>query len=246
VSRAVLVTGASRGIGAGVARAFATAGERVAVHYSVARAAGDAVVAALPGEGHILVQADLADPDAVRRMVDEVAAGLGGLDVLVNNAGIYLPNEITEDDYAAWQRAWRQVLDVNLLGAANATWCAARHMSRGGRIVNISSRGAYRGEPEHLSYGASKAALNSLTQSLARALGRYGIAVTALAPGFVETDMAEEFLAGPEGDAIRAQSSFGRVATVDEVARAVLFLASPDVEFHSGAILDVNGASYLR
>jgi 3-oxoacyl-[acyl-carrier protein] reductase len=244
--RAVLVTGASRGIGAAVARAFAAAGDRVAVHYSVARAAGADVVASLPGEGHLLVQADLADPDGVRRMVDAAAEGLGGLDVLVNNAGIYLPNDIAEDDYAAWQRAWRQVLDVNLLGAANATWCAVRHMTRGGRIVNISSRGAYRGEPEHLSYGASKAGLNSLTQSLARALGRYGIAVTALAPGFVETDMAEEFLAGPEGDAIRAQSSFGRVATVDEVARAVLFLAAPDVEFHSGAVLDLNGASYLR
>jgi 3-oxoacyl-[acyl-carrier protein] reductase len=244
--RAVLVTGASRGIGAAVARAFAAAGERVAVHYSAAHAAGSEVVASLAGEGHVLVQADLADPEAVRRMVDEAAERLGGLDVLVNNAGIYLPNEIAEDDYAAWQRAWRQVLDVNLLGAANVTWCAVRHMTRGGRIVNISSRGAYRGEPEHLSYGASKAGLNSLTQSLARALGPYGIAVTALAPGFVETDMAEEFLAGPEGDAIRAQSPLGRVATVDEVARAVFFLASPDVEFHSGAILDLNGASYLR
>jgi 3-oxoacyl-[acyl-carrier protein] reductase len=245
-ARAVLVTGASRGIGAAVARAFAAAGDRVAVHYSVARAAGSEVVASLAGGGHVLVQADLADPEAVRRMVDAAAEGLGGLDVLVNNAGIYLPNEIAEDDYAAWQRAWRQVLDVNLLGAANATWCAVRHMTRGGRIVNISSRGAYRGEPRHLSYGASKAGLNSFTQSLARALAPYGIAVTALAPGYVETDMAEEYLAGPEGDAIRAQSPFGRVATVDEVARAVLFLASPDVEFQSGAVLDLNGASYLR
>jgi 3-oxoacyl-[acyl-carrier protein] reductase len=166
--------------------------------------------------------------------------------VLVNNAGIYLPNEVAEDDYAAWQRAWRQVLDVNLLGAVNAAWCAVRHMTRGGRIVNVSSRGAYRGEPRHLSYGASKAGLNSFTQSLARSLAPYGIAVTALAPGYVETDMAEEYLAGPEGDAIRAQSPFGRVATVEEVAGAVLFLASPDLEFHSGAILDLNGASYLR
>jgi NAD(P)-dependent dehydrogenase (short-subunit alcohol dehydrogenase family) len=249
VSRAVLVTGASRGIGAAVARAFAKAGDRVAVHYGTAREAGSAVLDSLPGDGHAVVQADLADPEAVRLMVDDAADRLGGLDVLVNNAGVYLPNEIVEDDYAAWQRAWRQVLDVNLLGAANATWCAVRHMragGRGGRIVNVSSRGAFRGEPHHLSYGASKAGLNSFTQSLARALAPHGIVVTALAPGYVETDMAEEYLAGPEGDAIRAQSPFGRVATVDEVAGAVLFLAAPDIEFTSGAILDVNGASYLR
>ena len=246
MSRAVLVTGASRGIGAAVARAFAKAGDRVAVHYGTARDAGSAVLGSLPGDGHALVQADLADPEAVRRMVDDAAERLGGLDVLVNNAGVYLPNEIVEDDYAAWQRAWRQVLDVNLLGAANACWCAVRHMTGGGRIVNVSSRGAFRGEPHHLSYGASKAGLNSLTQSLARALAPRGIAVTALAPGYVETDMAEEYLAGPEGDAIRAQSPFGRVATVDEVAGAVLFLAAPDIEFTSGAILDLNGASYLR
>ncbi len=246
MTRAVLVTGASRGIGAAAARAFAKAGDRVAVHYGTARDAADGVLASLGGGGHTVVQADLADPEAVRRMVDAAADRLGGLDVLVNNAGVYLPNEIVEDDYAAWQRAWRQVLDVNLLGAANACWCALRHMTGGGRIVNVSSRGAFRGEPHHLSYGASKAGLNSLTQSLARALAPHGIAVTALAPGYVETDMAEEYLAGPEGDAIRAQSPFGRVATVDEVAGAVLFLAAPDIEFTSGAILDLNGASYLR
>jgi len=246
VSRAVLVTGSSRGIGAAVARAFATAGDRVAVHFGSARDAGEAVLASLPGTGHILVEADLTDPVAVRWMVDDAAEGLGGLDVLVNNAGIYRPNEIDEDDYLAWQRAWQEVLDVNLLGPANAIWCAVRHMKRGGRIVNVSSRGAFRGEPRHLSYGASKAALNSLTQSLARALAPRGIVVTALAPGYVETDMAEEYLAGPEGDVIRAQSPFGRVARVDEVAAAVLFLATPGVEFTSGAILDINGASYLR
>jgi len=246
VSRAVLVTGSSRGIGAAVARAFATAGDRVAVHFGSARDAGEAVLASLPGTGHILVEADLTDPVAVRWMVDDAAEGLGGLDILVNNAGIYRPNEIDEDDYLAWQRAWQEVLDVNLFGPANAIWCAVRHMKRGGRIVNVSSRGAFRGEPRHLSYGASKAALNSLTQSLARALAPRGIVVTALAPGYVETDMAEEYLAGPEGDVIRAQSPFGRVARVDEVAAAVLFLATPGVEFTSGAILDINGASYLR
>jgi NAD(P)-dependent dehydrogenase (short-subunit alcohol dehydrogenase family) len=117
---------------------------------------------------------------------------------------------------------------------------------RGGRIVNVSSRGAFRGEPDHPAYGASKAGLNAMGQSLAQALAPHGISVATVAPGFVETDMAAEFLDGPRGDAIRAQSPWGRVARPEEVAAAVLFLASPEAEFVSGAILDLNGASYLR
>ena len=182
-------------------------------------------------------------------MVDEAARGLGGLDVLVNNAGIYRPHPVTDVSYEQWQAAWQDALGVNLVGAANATWCAVRHMragGRGGRIVNVSSRGAFRGEPNHLAYGASKGALNSFTQSLAKGLGGDGIVVTAVAPGFVATDMANAILDGPRHDEILAQSPFGRVATVDEVAAAVLFLASPGVEFTTGTIIDVNGASYLR
>src|SRR5205823_5134930 len=147
-----------------------------------------------------------------------------------------------------WQQAWRLILDVNLVGAANATWCAVRHMiaGGGGRIVNVSSRGAFRGEPRHPAYGASKAGLNAFGQSLARALAPHGIAVATVAPGYVETDMTNELLKPPRGPEIRAQSPFGRVARAEEVAAAVLFLASPEAEFASGAILDVNGASYLR
>jgi NAD(P)-dependent dehydrogenase (short-subunit alcohol dehydrogenase family) len=116
----------------------------------------------------------------------------------------------------------------------------------GGRIVNVSSRGAFRGEPDHPAYGASKAGLNSLGQSMARALGPHGIYVTTVAPGFVETDMAAPFLEGAGGDAIRAQSPLNRAATPEEVARVVVFLATPGAEYLTGAVVDVNGASYLR
>lgn len=244
--RAVLVTGGSRGIGRAIAAAFAGAGDRVAVHYRAAAAEAAAVVAGLPGAGHLAVQADLADPAAVRTMVDQAAAALGGLDVLVNNAGIYTVHPITETSYEQWQQAWREVLDVNLVGAANVTWCAVRHLRAGGRIVNISSRGAFRGEPDHPAYAASKAGLNALGQSLARALGGEGIGVTTVAPGYVETDMAAEHLDGPHGAELRAQSPLGRVARPAEVAAAVLYLASPEAEFVTGAVLDLNGASYLR
>jgi 3-oxoacyl-[acyl-carrier protein] reductase len=247
VSRAVLVTGASRGIGRAVAQAFASNGDRVAVHHRDSATLAQQVRAGLPGDGHAVVQADLADASAVKEMVDQAAADLGGLDVLVNNAGIYVEHPITDVSYEQWQNAWRDTLAVNLTGAANVTWCAVRYMKQtGGRIVNVSSRGAFRGEPRHPSYGASKAGLNAFGQSMARALAPYGISVGTVAPGYVETEMAAADLNSARGEEIRAQSPFNRVATPEEIAAAVLYLASDQAEWASGSIIDLNGASYLR
>jgi 3-oxoacyl-[acyl-carrier protein] reductase len=245
--RAVLVTGGSRGIGRAVAGRFAVGGDRVAVHHKDSAALAEALLGELPGNGHAVVQADLTDPAAVQAMVDTAADRLGGLDVLVNNAGVFTAHPITEVSYQQWQQQWLATVGVNLLGAANVTWCAVRHMTgRGGRIVNVSSRGAFRGEPTSPAYGASKAGLNALGQSLAVALAPHGISVATVAPGFVETDMTNEHLKPPRGDEIRAQSPFGRVARPDEIAEAVFYLASDAAQWASGAILDLNGASYLR
>jgi NAD(P)-dependent dehydrogenase (short-subunit alcohol dehydrogenase family) len=229
-----------------VAEAFARAGDRIAVHYGRSLDQAEMVQAALPGAGHVVVGADLRNPDAVRGMVDAAAAGLDGLDVVVNNAGIFQAHPILDTSYEHWQRVWQDTLDINLVGAANVIWCAVRHLRAGGRIINVSSRGAFRGEPKQPAYGASKAGLNALTQSLAVALGPHGIAVAAVAPGFVDTEMAAEVLASPAGDAVRAQSPFGRVGKPEEVADAVLWLASPAAEWASGTIIDLNGASYLH
>ena len=250
-TRAVLVTGSSRGVGRAIATRFAESGDRVAVHHRDSAALAEQLAAELPGAGHVVVRADMADPEAVRAMVDRVANELGGLDVLVNNAGIFggvdRPHPVYDTGYEQWQQMWRQTFDVNLFGAANAAWAAAQHMrDRGGRIINVSSRGAFRGEPAQPAYGASKAALNSMGQSLAVALAPYGIAVASVAPGFVATDMTNEHLKAERGDAIRAQSPFNRVARPDEVAAAVHWLASPEAEWASGTIVDLNGASYLR
>ncbi len=180
-------------------------------------------------------------------MVDDAAARLGGLDVLVNNAGVFTAHPIAEVSYADWQEQWQSTLGINLIGAANVTWCAVQHLKeRGGAIINVSSRGAFRGEPASPAYGASKAGLNAFGQSLAIALAPYGIAVSAVAPGFVATDMTNEHLKPPRGDEIRAQSPFGRVADPDEIAAAVFYLASAPAQWASGAVLDLNGASYLR
>ena len=249
-NRKILVTGSSRGIGRAVAQAFAAAGDAVAVHHRASPDLAAQVLASLPGDGHVVVQADIADPRAVQTMVDSAADQLGGLDVLVNNAASYgrSAHPIGEVSYDQWQQVWRDTIDLNLVGAANVTWCAVQHMiaAGGGRIVNVSSRGAFRGEPGQPAYGASKAGLNALGQSLAVALAPHNITVAAVAPGFVETDMAAAHLTGARGAAIRAQSPFDRVAQPEEIAAAVVFLASPEAEWASGAILDLNGASYLR
>jgi 3-oxoacyl-[acyl-carrier protein] reductase len=249
-SRKVLVTGSSRGIGRAVAQAFARAGDTVAVHHRDSPDLAAEVLASLPGDGHVLVQADIADPVAVRSMVDSAAEQLGGLDVLVNNAASYgrEGHPVAKISYEDWQQAWHETIGLNLIGAANVSWCAVQHMiaAGGGTIVNVSSRGAFRGEPGQPAYGASKAGLNALGQSLAVALAPHNITVAAVAPGFVETDMAAAHLHGDSGAAIRAQSPFGRVARPDEIAAAVVYLASPEAAWASGAILDLNGASYLR
>jgi NAD(P)-dependent dehydrogenase (short-subunit alcohol dehydrogenase family) len=181
--------------------------------------------------------------------VQDAIATLGAIDVLVNNAAVFISHPLAETSYVDWQAAWRESIEVNLFGAANVSYCVARHMieqGQGGRIVNVGSRGAYRGEPNHPAYGASKAALHSLGQSLAVHLAPHGIAVASVAPGFVHTERQSDLLDSPRGEAIRTQSPFGRVGTVEEVAAAVVYLASPDAVWASGAVLDLNGASYLH
>lgn len=246
--KVALVTGASRGIGREIARALAARGAAVAVHYRRDLAAAQATKGLLDGGGHMIVQADIADPAAVKRMVDTVVERMGRLDILVNNAGIYQELPLTDATYEDWVDYFPRILGVNLYGAANAAFCAARHMMQqgGGRIVNVSSRGAFRGEPIAPAYGASKAALNSLGQSLAKLLAPHNIFIGTVAPGFTETDMAAERLAQPDGDEIRRQSPLGRVAKPEEVAHVAVFLASAGAEFTTGTIVDVNGASYLR
>lgn len=245
MTRAVLVTGASRGIGRAVATVFAETGDRVAVHYSSRREEAQRTLAALPGSGHALIGGDISTPDGAKLVVDTAIDALGGVDVLVNNAAVNLAQPVADTSYDQWQRIWRQTVDVNLIGTANVSFLVARNMiERGvpGRIVNIGSRGAYRGEPDHVAYGATKAGAQSLAQSLAVALAPYGIGVAAVAPGFVATERVAERVT----DAVKGQSPFGRVAEPHEIAAAVRYLASAEAIWSSGTVLDVNGASYLR
>lgn len=243
-----LVTGSSRGIGRAIAQQLAARGTRVALHYQRNRAAAEATLASLPGEGHALFAADLLDATAPAQLWTAASTAFGRIDLLVNNAGIYELHPPLTTTPADWDRAWQRTLTANLHAPAKLCHFAAQAMAAagGGRIVNISSRGAFRGEPEAPAYGASKAGLNALSQSLARALAPRSVYVFCLAPGWVMTEMAAEHLTGPRAAEILAQHPLGRVATADEIARAAVFCALDAPAAMTGSILDLNGASYLR
>ncbi len=244
----ILITGASGGIGRAAAIECASKGAMIGVHYHNNPDRAEATLQALPGDGHRLYQCDITDPEAVEQLIDRANDELDGLDVLVNNAGISKRHHVADIDYATWRNTWQKIVDTNLTSAANLSFCAAQKMIArgGGRIVNVSSRGAFRGEPQMPWYGASKAGMNAMGQSLAQALGPKGVQVYTVAPGFVETEMAKATLASPEGDSIRNQSSMGRVARPEEIANTIGFLAFEAPVFMTGCIVDVNGASYLR
>jgi 3-oxoacyl-[acyl-carrier protein] reductase len=246
--RIVLITGASRGIGRAIAIKFAQANATVVVHYHKNLKAAEQTLSLLRGNGHCIVQADMSDPDSIDEMVDKIISKVKWIDILVNNAGIFEESPLTEQPYEEWQDKWNRTINTNLIGPANLSFLVAKNMIThgGGKIINLSSRGAFRGEPLAPSYGASKAGLNAMSQSLAQALAPYNIFVYVIAPGFVETEMARPALQGQRGEEIRKQSPLGRVAMPGEIANTALFLASEGIDFLTGCIIDVNGASYLR
>jgi NAD(P)-dependent dehydrogenase (short-subunit alcohol dehydrogenase family) len=205
------------------------------------------------GDGHLLVGGDLIDPDTAHAVVEEAVGAFGVVDLLVNNAGLAPSastlHQVGSVGFESWASTWRRMVDVDLLAPANMTYLVARSMierASPGAIVNVGSRGAFRGEPDYPAYGAAKAGLHAFGQSMAVALAPHGISVATVAPGFIGTERQRPKLEGIEGDAVRGQSPFGRVGTPEEVAAAILYLSSPDAQWASGAILDLNGASHLR
>jgi 3-oxoacyl-[acyl-carrier protein] reductase len=248
-----LVTGGSRGIGAAIVRSLHDAGANVYFTYVTAAAHAEALGAELGAERLASEPCDNADPAALERLVANALERFGRIDTLVNNAAVYAENPFTGDDYAAWREGWARTFAINVFGAADLTYLVLRAMRASepnaagvrGRIVNLTSRAAHRGELTFPDYGASKAALGNLTRSLARACAPDGIVAFAVAPGFILTEMAAAAIAR-DGDAIRAEIPGGRIGTPAEVAQIVAFLASGGADYASGTTIDVNGASYVR
>ena len=244
----VLITGASRGIGKATTMAFAEKGAQVGVNYRNNIDEAKRTLKEMPGKGHQLFQKDIGKTENCKELIQEFIETYGRLDILVNNAGIFQHHKIDEIDFEGWNHAWETTFRTNLYAAAHLSYWASQKMmkSGGGRIVNVSSRGAFRGEPNAPAYGASKAALNAMSQSLAKKLAPHNIFVGVVAPGFTETEMGANALTPEERERLLAETSFKRMAKPEEVAHAILFLASEGAEYCSGTIIDVNGASYLR
>ena len=244
----VLITGASGGIGSVTAAKFADAGAKVILHYNSQKEKAKNLCKKLNGTGHITIGGDLTNPNDIDKIVEQALSAFDRVDVLVNNAGAYSEHPIENVSFDDWQAAWNKSININLIGAANLTFLVAKEMIKqgSGKIINISSRGAFRGEPNAPAYGASKAGLNAMGQSLAIALAPHNIFVYTIAPGFVETAMARPYLTGERKKEILNQSPIGRVAKPEEIAKTVVFLASEGTDFLTGCIIDVNGASYLR
>ena len=232
----ILVTGASRGIGAATYNLLKSRGHNVAGHST--RGSDE------------LIAGDLTDPSAPKRIWDAALGRLGGrIDALVNNAGIYesVADYAEEDE---WHSAWQRTLTINLQAAADLSRLAVRHFRERegeGRIVNVASRAAFRGDsPQHWHYAASKGAMVSMTRTIARGYAAEGILCFAVAPGFTVSEMTEEYLAGRGGAQIVADIPLGRVASTDEVAETIRWLATEAPASATGSVIDVNGASYVR
>jgi len=232
----VLVTGSTRGIGAAIVETLAARGARVIGH---GRTAADGVIGA-----------DLTRPEAAQRLWEAALAGLDGrIDVVINNAGVFEPVPV-EASLEDWRAGWARTMQINLQAAADLCRAAVLHFRArggGGRIVNVASRAAYRGDsPAHWHYAASKAGMVGMTKSIARGYAREAILAFAVCPGFVMTGMADDYLASRGGDKLLADIPLGRVAEPAEVAGAVAYLALEAPPSMTGAVLDINGASFVR
>ncbi len=247
--KTILVTGATGAIGRAICVALAAEGACVAIHYGRNRAAAEAILSEVGGKSFILA-ADLSDPAGATALwqAAEAEAGAGGLHGLVNNAGIR--SEVAVDaPLAEWQATWEREFRVNFLAAVDLTRAAILRFraNGGGRIVNMASRAGQRGYVSNaMAYGASKAALINLTKSVAISHGHEGITAVALAPGWVRTEMAEAYIAEHGEAAALAGIPIGAMAAPREIGEIVAFAFRPSQSSLNGAVLDVNGGSYLR
>jgi NAD(P)-dependent dehydrogenase (short-subunit alcohol dehydrogenase family) len=246
--KTVLVTGGSRGIGAAIVRAVASAGATLLLHYAKSRAKAEAIREEIGRGACHLIEADLADPGAPARLWQGAMAAAARIDVLVNNAAIYGTVSVDAPS-EAWRKTWLDVTQVNLFAPSELCKLAILHFRQqgGGKIINIASRAAHRGEaPDNWPYAASKAGLIAMTKTIARGYAKDNILAFAIAPGYTETDMAYEGQDEASIKRILADIPLGAMARPEECGALAAFLCSDQVRHLTGATFDINGASYVR
>jgi NAD(P)-dependent dehydrogenase (short-subunit alcohol dehydrogenase family) len=249
--KCVLVTGASKGIGAEIAREMGEAGAHVIAHFGSDREGAEASVANVEAERKKLISADFSDLQAVEALWDAAVAWRGRVDVLVNNAAIMLWRGGIEEDIPRWDEVWERTLSINVLAPARLLRRSVRHFLEhdGGTIITVSSWTAQKGvsNPENIAYGASKAAIHNATQSIARAYAGRGVLAYLIAPGVVATRLSERFAETIGGvDKVTEGLAMKEWVPPSDIAHTAVFLATGTVRHLSGATLDINGASYIR
>ena len=246
--KVVLVTGAARGIGAAILRAMVAAGAEVVLHYTSDPARAEALATEVGAGRCYVLQADFMDDADILRLWADAEAWKDRIDVLVNNAGIYEPADVT-DDFGHWQETWMRTLQINLVAAGHLCREAIHHFKGrgGGIIINVASRAAFRGDDaDYMQYAASKGGMVAMNKTIARGFGADNILSYVLAPGFVRTEMAEDYIARNGDEHILRDIPLGDIAPPEEIANLAVFLASGQARHATGTSIDINGASYVR
>lgn len=245
--KVALVTGGGRGIGKAISLALGAAGATVAVHFSQNRGGATQVVAGI-GNNSKLFQADFRRSASVTGLLDQVIERYGKLDILVNNAGIAIDMPMNAD-WEVWQTGWEQTLQVNLVSAGILSKLAIKHFQEkgGGRIIHIASRAAFRGDvPGYMAYAASKGGMVSMSRSMARYFGKDNIQSFVVAPGFTQTEMAQQFIDEFGEDLVIKDLALNKLTQPEDIAPTVVFLASGMMDHATGCTIDINAGSYVR
>lgn len=246
-NKVILVTGGSRGIGKAIALALGASGATIALHYAQNRAGAEEVLAQLPANS-FLVQGDFSQGEAPKKIMDQVIEKYGRLDVLINNAGIAIDLPLSHS-WKQWQKGWEKTLQVNLIAAGILSKLAIRQfqLQDGGRIIHIASRAAFRGDvPGYMAYAASKGGMVALSRSIARYFGKDNIHSFVVAPGFTQTEMAQQFIDEFGEEIVKKDLALNELTQPEDVAPTVVFLASGLMDHATGSTIDINAGSYVR
>jgi 3-oxoacyl-[acyl-carrier protein] reductase len=247
-SKIILITGASKGIGEGIADYVMQMGAKVAVHYNSGQAAAEALVSKYPETNSKTFQADLSNTQDIINLFEDVLKAFGNIDAIILNAGVFLQHS-SKGNFEDWLKVWKSTIAINLDAVGILTKLGIDHFRKqnGGRFIYIGSRAVFRGETEeYLAYAASKGGLTSLARSVARSFGKENIKSFVIAPGFTRTQMAESFIETYGEERVLSEIALNELTKPKDIAPLVALMCSGDMDHATGATIDVNAGSHIR